>query len=463
MVGLDAAGAAVRALLLAAAVTAAYGHVGSPDVFHEGAAGPYPVFVAIRTPAAIPGVAEIEVRTAAAGVSAVRITPMPLTGEGAKFAPAADLAERSKEDPQFYRGTLWMMAAGSWQVRVEVDGAQGKGRLSVPVPAVARSTLAMTKGLGVLLSVLGAVLVFGVISLLGAAGRDSGVPPGGERAVEEVRRGRRWMGYGAAAMAAVLYLGNLWWTAEAEAYGRYIYKPLEMSAAVNSGILSLQLRDPGWLRSRTLDDFIPDHNHAMHLFVVALPDLDRIWHLHPEMAGEGRFTHALPDMPAGWYQLYADVVHGNGFPETMAAEIELPGAIDGKPLEGDDSGTAAGAGMTLAEEPGGFVARRPYRIRAKAAGGEGMELYMGMPGHAVILKKDRSVYAHLHPTGSVPMAAIGLTEEARANPHATHWMAPLGDTVSFPYAFPTPGAYRIYVQIKRRGQVETASFDVDVQ
>src|SRR5262249_21741943 len=91
-----------------------------------------------------------------------------------------------------------------------------------------------------------------------------------------------------------------------------------------------------------------------------------------------------------------------------------------------------------------------------------VEPYMGMAAHLVVASRDGSVFAHLHPAGTISMAAMQHFAGGGAiDPHAGHDM-PLDRRVAIPYAFPKPGAYRVFVQIKRGGRVMTAAFDVDV-
>jgi hypothetical protein len=42
-------------------------------------------------------------------------------------------------------------------------------------------------------------------------------------------------------------------------------------------------------------------------------------------------------------------------------------------------------------------------------------------------------------------------------------MGSLPNEVTFPYGFPSPGRYRIFVQMKHGGTVETGVFDADVK
>jgi hypothetical protein len=180
----------------------------------------------------------------------------------------------------------------------------------------------------------------------------------------------------------------------------------------------------------------------------------------------------------------------------MVTEITLP-AVAGKPMEGDDAGGAgppislADPNRTIAQLADGtrMVWDRPagplhakratyFRFRLEDADGkpaQNVELYMGMPGHAAFVADDRSVFAHVHPSGSVPMASLGLTQNANdgaaamaAMPGMDHsgmsgMTMALPPEVSFPYGFPKPGNYRIYVQVKRGGKVETGIFDAHVE
>jgi hypothetical protein len=93
-----------------------------------------------------------------------------------------------------------------------------------------------------------------------------------------------------------------------------------------------------------------------------------------------------------------------------------------------------------------------------------LQPYMGMAGHAVFVRSDRQVFAHVHPAGSIPMAALDIAQkDAGIQPGTQHQHgASLFSEVSFPYGFPQPGDYRIFVQIKRAGKVETGVFDTQV-
>ena len=137
-----------------------------------------------------------------------------------------------------------------------------------------------------------------------------------------------------------------------------------------------------------------------------------------------------------------------------------------------------------------------------------LESYLGMPAHAAIVREDGSVYIHLHPVGTAAMAANQtfqnrVADSARifqypnakifrdsidrylanlktltapqretflmqqmgmsmVSNSASHGNMKHGSRLTFPYAFPKAGRYRIFVQLKRNGQILTGVFDAKV-
>jgi len=490
----------ILAVLFVAALSVS-AHVGSPDVYFEGDAGPYHLYVTVQIPQVIPGIAEIQVRSASNDVERIEIVPMRLSGAGSNFPPTPDVAERSKQDPQFFTGSLWLMEFGALKVRVSVEGSKGKGELAVPVPAFAQRTLPMERSLGGLLGFLMVFLAVGLVFIAGAAAREGNLEPGETPSAGRARRARIVMAVTAVVVLGILFLGKAWWGAEATNYKRGVnfFKPPEAETQLENGnrlVIRAKGQDPEWSKEVKMEEVIPDHNHLMHLFLISAPGMERMWHLHPERTDGGAFAEELPNMPGGHYQVFADIVDKAGFPWTLVGQVDLPQA-NGKALAGDDS-TWTGTPLAAGEEDssvaqladGGRIVWKKgsgpltaktamvFKFRVEDKDGKpakDMEPYMGMAGHAEFVSSDMSVFAHIHPAGSVSMAALEL---ASSGPAAGTAAIPMGmprgmamtmpegamePEVSFPYGFPKAGEYRIFVQIKRAGQVETGVFDARVR
>src|SRR5262249_43293104 len=142
-------------------------------------------------PDVIPGIAQIEIRSASPDVREVSVVPMRLTGPGSKLPPAPDRAAPSATDPQLFTASLWLMERGSLQVRIAVDGARGRGTPGGPGPAIAQGTLAMTGGLGGLLIALMVALALALVSIIASAARAATLEPGAATPERHRRRARR--------------------------------------------------------------------------------------------------------------------------------------------------------------------------------------------------------------------------------------------------------------------------------
>jgi hypothetical protein len=488
-----------RTLLTLVLASVGLAHVGSPNTFFQGSAGAYPVRVVVRLPGVIPGLAEISIRVVGAKAGEVSaVTAQAVQWNlGPEGAPPPDAARPVPGDPELFTTNLWFMTASSYRVNVAVAGTKGAGAAVVPVLSIATEQRQMTPGLSWMLAVLGTFLFAGVLTIVGAAVRESVLPPGASP--DGGRRRRGWIAIGATAIGlfVALWGGWRWWAIEAAAYrDSVLYRPLEMRVAVDQSTrpesLRLAIVDNRWTpkcEECRLGPLMPDHGKLMHAFLVREPNLDALVHLHPVFDGDRSFDAALPELPHGSYRVYADIVHESGFAQTMIGQIEIgpkhaPDEVQPGPAPDlDDSwielrhrpdNAAAqpledGSTLTWQRSDEPIVAGRDLMLRFAVRDPEGrpaqLQPYLGMAGHAIINSADGSVFAHLHPAGSVSMAAVQqFAAKYGGQPdHSAHEnQGEVPAEVSIPYGFPQPGRYRLWVQVKRAGRVLTAAWDVDV-
>lgn len=82
--------------------------------------------------------------------------------------------------------------------------------------------------------------------------------------------------FAATGVLIAVFGGNKWWTGEAGAYSRNIYKPLAATSTLAGDLLTLRLantvvgepsrgRFVNFLGERKVDDFLPGHCHLVHL------------------------------------------------------------------------------------------------------------------------------------------------------------------------------------------------------
>jgi hypothetical protein len=403
------------------------------------------------------------------------------------------------------------MSGGSNSVTVNVRGSLGEGKAVIPVVVVADRRLVLDPKLGVPLTIVGVFLFVGFITIIGAAVREAVLPPGEAPDARRKWKARAAMAVSAAVVALALFGGSRWWNLEDSRFNKSIYKPLDAAAAIsstgNSKTLDLKIsdsvwtmrNDSAWLRKHSASHWSPliqDHGKLIHVFMIREPDMLAFAHLHPLTTDSVSFPAVLPALPAGRYRVYGDIVHESGFTQTLATKIDLsePTQSSGKASDPDDAswsavaspnGTSArledGSMMTLERSPN-FVAGKDASLRFTVVGPDSkpltLEPYIGMPGHAVVSRDDGAVFVHLHPSGTISMASqmafmmrqpsdsiVGrLGQRIKAN-EAAHPIGPNIESgvISFPYAFPKPGKYHMWVQVKHAGRILTGAFLFEVQ
>jgi len=482
----------------------AHAHVGSPNVFFEGQAGAYPVKATIRMPAVVPGRAAIEVRVPAD--QAIEVSFLPLYSRiPTKNAPPPEPAHAVPGEPGCYAGELWLMRVGAYGIEVRIHGAVGDGMVQMPVNSIATHQLPLPPSLSGILLAFGGLLTFGGIAIVYAAASESVVLPG--VAVENLQRRK---GMVAAAVTVVivalaLWGGWHWWKVEEQNFRRQLregaWPDLAASVETKGGdrVLHLTIGEQAFKPAEALA-LLPDHGKLLHAFLIREPDHAVFAHLHPVFTGGKTFDLTLPPIPEGTYKILADLTFAySAISTTAAGTVSIPSVpaaglsrVAPAPDSDDswaESSPQAAVGEQVCTLPGLRVTWKPhsplranhdanlvFEVRDSTGAAVVLEPYMGMMSHAAVLRNGGAVFAHLHPSGNYSMAAQSYFESKLVRDaggegdgvidHSKmhHGAMPSSDssTISLPYEFPSPGSYRIWVQIKTGGQVETATFDTQV-
>ncbi|WP_373495706.1 hypothetical protein [Aquiflexum sp.] len=527
-------------------------HVGSPGVIYEGLLGEYRILANVNPPDVIPGIALVTV-IIPENPEGITLEVRPVYwSAGLKGTPVADPMLPVNGEPGKYEGELWFMAGGTSSVQVILKENGETFDTIIPIMAMPTAQKDMPLELGIPLTILGILLVILMVTILASAMGDSIREPGQERSKKANRKKQIGMVIGIAVVGLIIRGGKSWWDAEANMYRSSLYKPFEAKSFFqqeSDGDYMLMKIDSTVLDygriTRKLSYMVPDHGKLMHLFLIRKGDLDVFAHIHPQRIDTLNYKVKLPPLPGGDYHVFADITRYTGFSETIVSDLTIPDRKDfnlvsnqevilgrddtytfsnpvtnkvstldgdimvcGKP--GIKTDLPGGYTAIWETETGKFDAGKLYNLDFALFGQAGepakLEPYLGMMGHAVVLKHDGSVYIHLHPTGNYSMGSqqmllerfetgkIGFTNLPTVHsfpdsidrviefldqlPDAERDSLLMGDMshwewtdeeheehsmVRFPYAFPQEGNYRIWIQVKIDGRIVNGAFDVEVE
>jgi len=190
---------------------------------------------------------------------------------------------------------------------------------------------------------------------------------------------------------------------------------------------------------RTVTRFAVVQDRPLHLVVVR-HDLTGFQHLHPTMAADGTWSAPLRLAEAGSYRVFADFSHDDK-PVTLADDLRVDGAANLKALPLPATTAVSNGGYEVRRDAGAAHVGDESELRFTVTK-DGLpvrtEPYLGASGHLVALRDGDLAFLHVHPNEN-------------------------DDRIGFEATFPTAGAYRLFLQFKVNGAVQTVAFTEEVR
>jgi hypothetical protein len=206
--------------------------------------------------------------------------------------------------------------------------------------------------------------------------------------------------------------------------------------------LSFRVLDPTTLQPVTRFTIV--HEKPFHLFLVSY-DLTYFSHEHPVLEADGWFRLRTRLPKPGTYRLIADFDPEGGTPQLATQTFSTAGYI--APLESSiphpapdlSPKTATNLTAELRVDPPQPIAGKKTMLFLHLNPADGIEKYIGAWAHLLAVSNDLIDTAHSHP-----------------------FLADGGPDMQFNLFFPRAGTYRIWIQLQRKGVVNTVSFTIPV-
>jgi hypothetical protein len=203
-------------------------------------------------------------------------------------------------------------------------------------------------------------------------------------------------------------------------------------------------------KGKSIEKFDVFQEQLMHLIIVR-DDLTTFEHLHPTYKGDGRFEISTTFSSPGDYSLFSDY-KPSGQEETVSLmQIKIPGSVPlPKSLEKfENTKVVFNSQVNINLQKKNIQAGKEVNLRfsvkdvAQNQPIKDLQPYLGERGHLVIIKSSFTLsiadYIHAHALKNSPDGQI-----------------------EFLTLFPQPGTYKLWLQFKRDGKINTADFWVNV-
>ena len=187
------------------------------------------------------------------------------------------------------------------------------------------------------------------------------------------------------------------------------------------------------------------HEKLFHLFLVS-QDLEYFAHEHPEFRPDGWFRLRTTLPKPGTYRLLADFDPTGGTPQLAVKTFSTEGFI--QPLETSiphpppDLKPKQGTNLEveLTADPAQPIAGKKTMLFIKIKPADGLQQYIGAWAHMLAVSNDLVDTIHSHP-----------------------FIADGGPNMQFNIFFPREATYKVWLQMQRKGVVNTVAFTLPVE